>query len=401
MEKLVNEVKLHPMKYLFFCLFPSLLFQAWAQNNTQKSTVIVYFETNQFRLTNEHRQQLDSLFPFDKGTGLNHEFLVTGYTDETGPLSYNEWLSEQRACAVADYLETKGSQADFQCFVNGNGIYSEVENNARQRRVMVEHRRIRGCGLMEERMDTIAFAPPYFKNIAAYFDTKSMIRDRVFAVDTDENLIKTAGMYLFEPNEEQFKNLAPNTVVRFCLPLAKGKKFDPDMKVWRLVLNEKGEKRWEETTVPIHFNPDSNCYEVGMNCIYLPGERGLNIDKNRPVSEMEIEISFYKNFECLDVELTDADFSAVDENRNHKIYQFIGLTTQETGYFKGKFRKNGLEHELSFPLTSCTKTEYPDGRKAYYLSEKSHFWVDGKEYNGPRNLWQRIGDWFRKKEEPL
>lgn len=401
MVKLLNEAKLHPMKYLFFCIFPCLLFQSWAQKNTEKSAAIVYFDTNQFRLTNEHRQQLDSLFPFEKGTGLKHEFHVTGYTDETGPLAYNQWLSEQRACAVADYLETKRSQVDFQCIVTGNGIYLAVENNARQRRVMVEHRRIRGCGLIEERMDTIAFAAPYFKNIAAYFDTKSMIRDRVFAIDIHEKLIKTAGMYLFEPNEDLFKTVNANTVVRFCFPLAKGKKYDPDMKVWRLVITDKGEKRWEETAVPVRFNSNSNCYEVVMNCNYLRGERGLNIDKNRPVSEMEIEISLYKNIDVLDIELTDADFSAVDESRNHKIYQFVGLTTQESGYCKGKFRKNGLEHELSFPLTSCTKTVHPEGRKAYYLSEKSHFWVDGKEYNGPRNLWQRIGDWFRRKEEPL
>ncbi|MEN9335969.1 MAG: Peptidoglycan-associated lipoprotein precursor [Bacteroidota bacterium] len=401
MEKLLNEVKLHPMKYLFFYLFPTLLFHAWSQNNTEKSTVIVYFDTNQFRITNEHRQQLDSLFPFDKGTGLKHEFHVTGFTDETGPLSFNQWLSEQRACAVADYLESKGSQADYQCIANGNGIYSAAENNAKQRKVMVEHRRIRGCGLMEEKIDTIAFAPPYFKNIAAYFDTKSMIRDRIFAIDKNEKLIKTAGMYLFEPNDEAFKSLPLNTMVRFCFPLAKGKKFDPDMKVWRLVLNEKGEKRWEETTVPVRFNPDSYCYEAVMNCVYLRGERGLNIDKNRPNTEMEIEISFYKNVDCLEVELTDADFSAVEEKRKTNVYEFVGWTLQETGYFKGKFRKNGIEHELSFPLTSCTKTEYPDGSKAYYLSEKSHFWVDGKEFNGPRNLWQRIGDWFRKKENPL
>ena len=369
-----------------------------AQHPTEKSEATLYFETNQFRLTNEHRQQLDSLFPYDNGIGLKHEFYVTGYTDETGPLAYNQWLSKQRATSVADYLRQKGIE-EFALVCKGDGICSFLDSNAKQRSVVVEHRRIRGCGLNEETMDTIAFGAPYFKNIAAYFDTKSMIRDRVFAIDIHEKLIKTAGMYLFEPNDEAFKSLPPNTMVRFCFPLAKGKKFDPDMKVWRLVFNEKGEKRWEETAVPVRFNSNSFCYEAFLNCMYLKEQRGLNIDRDN--REMEIEISLYKNVECLEVELTDADFSAVAEKRNQKIYQFVGLATQETGYFKGKFRKNGLEHELSFPLTSCTKTVHPDGRNTYYLSEKSHFWVDGKEFNGPRNLWQRIGDWFRKKEEPL
>jgi|GEM_PF-3296867 len=371
-----------------------------AQHPTEKSEATLYFDTNQFQLTSWHQKQLDSLFPYDKGIGLKHEFHVTGYTDETGPLAYNQWLSTQRATSVADYLRQKGIE-EFALVCKGDGICSFLDSNAKQRSVAVEHRRIRGCGLMEETMDTIAFGAPYFKNIAAYFDTKSMIRDHVFAIDIHEKLIKTAGMYLFEPNEDLFKTVNANTVVRFCFPLAKSKKYDPDMKVWRLVFNEKGEKRWEETAVPVRFNSNSNCYEVVMNCIYLSGERGLNIDKNRPVSEMEIEISLYKNIDVLDVELTEADFSAVEEKRNQKIYQFIGLTRHESGYFKGKFRKNGLEHELSFQLTSCTKTVHPDGRNTYYLSEKSNFWVDGKEFNGPRSLWQRIGDWFRKKEEPL
>jgi hypothetical protein len=377
----------------------SLVFgSVWAQHSTEKSEAKLYFDTNQFQLTTLHQKQLDSLFPYDEGIGLKHEFHVTGYTDETGPLAYNQWLSTQRATSVADYLRQKGIE-EFALVYKGDGVCSFLDSNANQRRVAVEHRRIRGCGLMEETMDTIAFGAPYFKNITAYFDTKSMIRDRVFAIDIHEKLIKTAGMYLFEPNEDFFKTVNANTVVRFCFPLAKGKKFDPDMKVWRLIFNEKGEKRWEETTVPVRFNSNSFCYEAFLNCMYLKGQRGLNIDRDN--REMEIEISFYKNVDILEVELTDADFSAVDEKRNQKIYQFVGLTTQESGYFKGKFRKNGVEHELNFPLTSCTKTEHPDGRNAYFLSEKSHFWVDGKEYNGPRNLWQRIGDWFRKKEEPL
>jgi len=388
------------MKNLFLTVVLNslVLGSVWAQRATEKSEATLYFDTNQFRLTALHQKQLDSLFPYDMGIGLKHEFHVTGYTDETGPLAYNQWLSTQRATSVADYLRQKGIE-EFELVYKGGGICSFFDPNAKQRSVAIEHRRIRGCGLMEETMDTIAFEEPYFKNISAYFTSEYMIRDRVFAIDIHEKLIKTAGMYLFEPNEDFFKTVNANTMVRFCFPLAKGKKFDPDMKVWRLVLNAKGEKRWEETAVPVHYNPQTNCYETYMNCFYLRGQRGINIDKSN--RELEIEISLYKNVDTKEVELTDADFSAVDEKRNLTVYQFVGMTIQESGNFKGKFRKNGVEHELNFPLTSCTKTEHPDGRKRYHLTEKSHFWVDGKAYNGPRNLWQRIGDWFRKNEDPL
>ncbi|MFN7331420.1 MAG: OmpA family protein, partial [Flavobacterium sp.] len=311
------------MKNLFLTVVLNslVLGSVWAQRATEKSEATLYFDTNQFRLTALHQKQLDSLFPYDMGIGLKHEFHVTGYTDETGPLAYNQWLSTQRATSVADYLRQKGIE-EFELVYKGGGICSFFDPNAKQRSVAIEHRRIRGCGLMEETMDTIAFEEPYFKNIYAYFTSEYMIRDRVFAIDIHEKLIKTAGMYLFEPNEDFFKTVNANTMVRFCFPLAKGKKFDPDMKVWRLVLNAKGEKRWEETAVPVHYNPQTNCYETYMNCFYLRGQRGINIDKSN--RELEIEISLYKNVDTKEVELTDADFSAVDEKRNLTVYQFVG-----------------------------------------------------------------------------
>ncbi|MFM2230448.1 MAG: hypothetical protein RL607_1706 [Bacteroidota bacterium] len=386
----------HFLYTLLGCLFITV---AWAQKKQLKSEVTVYFDTNSHQLKTHQKQQLDSLFTYPFESDLAHEFHIDGYTDETGPLAFNQWLSQQRACTVAAYLQTKGV-AENRCYVNGNGICMFKEANNLQRTVHVEHRRIRGCGLQLEKKDTIAFAPPYFKNISAYFDTKSRIRDRVFALDQKDSIIKTAGMYLFESDPERLNTLDPNTMVRFCFPIPKDKKFDPNMKIWRLVLNDKGEKRWEETTIPVQYNTASNCYEGFMNCIYLKGERGINIDKRAP-DETKIEVAFYKTVDCYDVALTDAEFEAIIVKRNVQRYNFLGFTNRETGYFKGNFKKNGTNHELSFPLTSCVQTIAKDGSVLYFLTEKSHFWVDGKEYNGPRSFWKRIGDWFRKKENPF
>ena len=67
-------------------------------------------------------------------TPAEKTFTVSGYADkETGSAAYNLQLSEKRARAVADYLESKGVKAD-RLIVKGYGssvqpFSGNIENN--------------------------------------------------------------------------------------------------------------------------------------------------------------------------------------------------------------------------------------------------------------------------------
>jgi len=88
------------MKYLTL-LFPALIsFCAYNQEFTES----VYFDVDEYNLTQESKQILDQFIPSIK----NRNIQITGFTDSTGSVSYNLNLSKKRAKSVSDYLVSKG-----------------------------------------------------------------------------------------------------------------------------------------------------------------------------------------------------------------------------------------------------------------------------------------------------
>ncbi len=67
---------------------------------------------------------------------------IVGHTDSTGPVEYNEWLSEQRAGAVAGWMQDQGIDGD-RFAVEGMGPAKPIDDNdtpegrARNRRIQV------------------------------------------------------------------------------------------------------------------------------------------------------------------------------------------------------------------------------------------------------------------------
>jgi len=68
---------------------------------------IVFFDFDKAVLTPEARQVLDQAAQYAKANG-KATIDVTGYTDLSGTVAYNQRLSERRAHVVAEYLEGKG-----------------------------------------------------------------------------------------------------------------------------------------------------------------------------------------------------------------------------------------------------------------------------------------------------
>lgn len=108
-------------------------------NYQQVSETAVHFGFDKWQLTPDARQKLDDLV-----SQLNqspHSILeVEGYTDSTGPATYNYKLSQRRADSVVQYLESK-NVPPHRIFMIGLGENQAVASN-RTRAGRKENRRV-------------------------------------------------------------------------------------------------------------------------------------------------------------------------------------------------------------------------------------------------------------------
>lgn len=88
----------------------------------------ITFETDSYNLRGAFYSTLDSV-ALVLAKYADTTMRVTGHTDNTGSKAYNQTLSEQRANAVARYLETKGV-AGQRMFVQGRGFADPVADNS-------------------------------------------------------------------------------------------------------------------------------------------------------------------------------------------------------------------------------------------------------------------------------
>jgi outer membrane protein OmpA-like peptidoglycan-associated protein len=72
----------------------------------------VFFASNSADLSADAKVQLDEVATNLRDHARGYKVVIEGYSDDTGVESDNERLSARRAVAVADYLESKGVQAD-------------------------------------------------------------------------------------------------------------------------------------------------------------------------------------------------------------------------------------------------------------------------------------------------
>lgn len=88
------------MKCLTLLLATLISFCAYNQEFTEN----VYFGVDEYSLTPESKETLNQLIPSIK----NRNIQITGFTDSTGSIAYNLYLSKRRAQSVSDYLVSKG-----------------------------------------------------------------------------------------------------------------------------------------------------------------------------------------------------------------------------------------------------------------------------------------------------
>lgn len=90
----------------------------------------VLFELNKSDLSSAAKKELDKVIQLLKNQP-QARLEVSGHTDSTGPLAFNQRLSEQRAAAVKTYLVSKGMKAQ-QITTYGFGPTKPIASNNTQ-----------------------------------------------------------------------------------------------------------------------------------------------------------------------------------------------------------------------------------------------------------------------------
>ena len=98
----------------------------------------VLFEFDSAALSSDGKAIIDERIATYKGRAKNTvDIMVVGHTDSTGPEAYNQALSERRAQAVAEYLESHTDLPDEEIEVIGKGESDPVaDNSTREGRAM-------------------------------------------------------------------------------------------------------------------------------------------------------------------------------------------------------------------------------------------------------------------------
>jgi outer membrane protein OmpA-like peptidoglycan-associated protein len=102
--------------------------------------VTVPFKFDQYKLTDQAKQELDALVADVKGA-KRYFIAVEGYTDRTGSVQYNDALSRRRADAVMQYLVANHDVPVFRVHIIGLGEQKPVEEG-RTRAARAKNRRV-------------------------------------------------------------------------------------------------------------------------------------------------------------------------------------------------------------------------------------------------------------------
>ena len=106
-----------------------------AETNTQEDTqkhdknenIVIYFNHNSNELSEESKQKLDQIAKV-LIENPHSQILINGFSDSSGPDSYNQLISESRAVVAKVYLVAKGAKPS-QIDIEGRGAQNFIGSN--------------------------------------------------------------------------------------------------------------------------------------------------------------------------------------------------------------------------------------------------------------------------------
>lgn len=272
------------MKNTFFYFLLLFTLNAFAQDGMRRADV--YFDFNRFDLKEKALKRLDSVSAL---AITEDNVYIFGFTDDKGSRVYNDTLALHRAKAVSDRLKGFGKKAVFVARGDNDPQWN-ILTDAQKRRVTVYFGIAPEWGEPKELCrgeDGIAvsgftglggcWTPDALSgkdiNLKSFCNAWQMIKEEVYAVDTDNNILQTGGMFSVDLSDTALEVLAgrPLTVK---VPV-KGKPVE-DMTIW-VGEEVNGVVRWKNIKVPVALSKDKKSYILKVPP--QKGRRYYNADK--------------------------------------------------------------------------------------------------------------------------
>jgi len=389
-----------------------------------KSELKVYFDFDKSEISQVSKTTLDSLV--NVLNKYNKYLLeIEGYTDPKGSQNYNQNLAKLRADEVFKFLKNKQINSDYFGYVGvGRNDNNINPNDQKQRNTTIK--------ILLNNLDKFYQEQSYFGKdgtivttnvktgsdinieVNEIFSSKSMIENEMYAIDTDGNILESAGMIKIFADKEPCKNIENEFDVK--IPIQKGQEFDDEMSVWEDALDINGKKGWKETKLKPKLDSTGKYYVFKIPCTFFNSRTGcasINLDKrggllgkNYKQRYEPVYISIFKGFKFTDVSLSGLKFSA---KINDSLYVFLKPVDssirklQFNGYFENnETNKDYLVFEAK--ISDCIFSKYKKKFKQYTVCETCYYKFEGKQYNKvveekKKGFFEWLKNLFRKKKQ--
>ncbi len=356
-------------KYLLLLCFVSML-KLTAQETSK--TFTIYFDHDSYELSEKAKTLLDSVALYT--TQLSGTYVSTiGYTDPSGTFDYNRILAANRANAAKGYLEAKG----FEVLRMGGNIpvADEPKTPEKQRRTVIT---VKGNGIAQSApggfeqqefkgpegtivVASVAKGSAGAVTVSEFFSPKKMIENGMYAVDVDDNILRTAGMIeVCSDAQEANPDGKPLTVK---IPIADKGTIVMKINVWVAEL-ENGAVRWRSTPIDLTMDtekkyyvfevpvPPGSCLKINldMSCTAANNCKIIHVMTHEPYDFFDIGIADEKESLTFAAKVNDtlwAFTTTADVKPNSMVF---------TGMFKDR---DGNQKTIQMPLM---KMKYTSGK---------------------------------------
>jgi len=314
-----NNIKSVLILFMFFSFF------SFSQ---EKKKIAVYFEFDKYEITPKGKITLDSIVKLAKNARA-YTININAFTDSKGTYQYNSILANNRKKTIFDYLIQ--NQLDFKrvSYLQYNEDLENLPDDLR-RKAIIDFEFINPKTFYGKNGTQVTAGENDNVSINEYFSAKEMIRDSKFAIDDNEQIIRSDGMITICYGKATLDETGNFYLVE--MP-SRGGQVNTSMSVYTEITNEKGEKRWKQTEIKLDFDKTKNRYIFKIP-IESKGCVSFNLDCK--VLENDEKIVYISTQNVYDnVEVRNAKnkllFSAFrDEGRRINQYVFLTRTNIET-----------------------------------------------------------------------
>jgi hypothetical protein len=299
-----------------------VMFTSLLASSQEKKKIAIYFDFDKYEITPKGRFTLDSILNLISNARA-YNITINAYTDSKGTSQHNYGLANDRKKAVFDYFIQNKLDVRRVSYSQFNENLENISDDLRRKAIIVlEYIKtktfygIKGTQVIAGENAGIT--------INEYFSAKEMIRDSKFAIDENDQIIRSDGMITICYGKATLDETGNFYLVK--MPSREGL-VNPSMDVYLEVTNDQGEKRWKLTEIKAESDETKKFYIFKIP-IVSDGCISLNVDcKLLPDDEKITYVSTKDIFD--NVEVRNAQnkllFSAFRDNGG-KENQYVFLT---------------------------------------------------------------------------